>query len=455
MRRFRDLQSVALLILIACFSSCDHGEVSDRREEVIFWHFWGGKDREVVDDVVRRFNESQDKYVVRAVAMPGNNLDTKLFLSIAGGDPPDLVNQDDPIVGDWAYRGMITAFDEFVDAKELEEVNRTLFPAARKLGRFDGRTYAIANGLDVRALIYNKSFLASRNLRAPETLDQFTEICKQISPPGEDRRDYYAYLPDARRLWTWGFVHGGNFQSGDQVTLTDPAIVRALSWMKQFSTWYGPDQIAAFRKGDQSLPGKTFPLLPIDEQQQHGRYIFTLAGQWNTRDVIEFMNQRKKKSLPCPEFDVCPLPPPTDGRKNAGWVNGNIFIVPSGAKSKPGAWEFMKFWIGYTRPDEAATTCAAGGWIPVSPRVVSEVRFQEYLERNPLFRRYVELAQSDNQLTYPVMPGATFMVRKVNAMTEQVFLNPDSDVSEVVNSTEDLILDRVSQIRSQYRRESR
>ncbi len=423
------------------------------REEVVFWHFWGGKDRDVVDDVVKRFNASQDKYFVRAIAMPGNNLDTKLFLSIAGGDPPDLVNQDDPIVADWAYRGIITPFDEFVDATELKRVNQTLFPAAQKLGQFDGQTFAVANGLDIRALIYNKSFLAERNLTAPQTLEQFDQVCKQISPPGNEPRDFYAYLPDSRRLWTWGFVHGGRFLSGDDVQLNDASIVAALRWMKQFSAWYGPDQIAAFRRGDQSLPGKTFPLLPVNDQDQHGRYIFTLAGQWNTRDVVDFINRRKQKQLPHPEFGVCPLPVPAGGRQHAGWVNGNIFVIPRGAKSKTGAWEFIKFWIGETNANDAARTCAAGGWIPVSRQVVAEPYFQKFLADNPLFRRYVELAQSENQFTYPMVPGATFFVRKVNAMTEKVFLQPNAPVEPEIDATRQLIQNQISRIRQQYRKD--
>ena len=42
-------------------------------EEVVFWHFWGGEDRRVVDEVVDRFNASQSRYHVRAIAMPGNS----------------------------------------------------------------------------------------------------------------------------------------------------------------------------------------------------------------------------------------------------------------------------------------------------------------------------------------------------------------------------------------------
>ena len=96
----------------------------DSRQEVVFWHFWGGADREVVEDVVNRFNDSQARFRVRAVAMPGNNLQAKLFLSIAGGDPPDIVNQDDPVVGEWASRGFILPLDEIATAEDVRRLIR-------------------------------------------------------------------------------------------------------------------------------------------------------------------------------------------------------------------------------------------------------------------------------------------------------------------------------------------
>jgi multiple sugar transport system substrate-binding protein len=104
------------------------------RQGVVFWHFWGGADRVTVDDVVRRYNASQDEYFVSAIAMPGTNLDVKLFLALAGGSPPDVVNQDDPIIADWASRGAIVPLSELADAEELEMLGKWLYPAARKLG---------------------------------------------------------------------------------------------------------------------------------------------------------------------------------------------------------------------------------------------------------------------------------------------------------------------------------
>ena len=93
---------------------------------MVFWHFWGGEDRAVVDDIVAQFNDSQQRYRVRAVAMPGNNLQAKLFLAVAGGDPPDIVNQDDPVLADWAKRGVIQPLKNAADSADVDSVTQSL-----------------------------------------------------------------------------------------------------------------------------------------------------------------------------------------------------------------------------------------------------------------------------------------------------------------------------------------
>jgi len=429
---------------------------TDSREEVIFWHFWGGADGKVVDDVVRRFNESQNRYRVRAIAMAGNTLDTQLFLSIAGGDPPDLVNQDDPIVADWAYRGIIEPFESFVSIKELTTVTNPMLPSALRLGQFDNANYAIANGLDIRAMLYNKTFLEQNNLAVPQTIEQFNDVCTSISPPGKEPRKFYAYLPDARRLWTWGYVFGGRFvdPASNQASIDD-GVYDALDWMQGFTGMYGEDNIAAFRTGDQSLPGKTFPLLPTSDDAMVGRYVFVLAGQWNTRDVNEFQLARQRKKIPYPEFGVCPLPYPSEGRAKGGWVNGNVFVVPKNAGNKKGAWEFVKFWIGATNADEAAKTCAEGGWIPTHRQVIESTTFQNHLKGHPLFAEFVELAKSENQFAYPMIPGAPFYVRTLNSRVESVLGDSEHEPRAVLESAEKKIQQHLNRVLQNYRREEK
>lgn len=417
--------------------------VPSNREEVVFWHFWGGDDRKVVEQVVDRFNESQNKYFVRAIAMPGNNLDVKLFLAVTGGDPPDVINQDDPIVADWAHRGALTAIDEMASADELKQLNEWLFPAARRLCQYDGRLYGLCNGLDIRALYYNKTLLDEHpEMNPPKTPDDLTKIAKQLSVVDSDgRHQRFGYLPDSRRLWAWGVVFGGGFfDPGEGVTANDKSIVAALEWMQSFSERYGAEKVAAFRQGDQSLPGKTFPLLPIGDESPHGRYAVIMDGQWRVRDIARSQLARRAAGLPTAEYGVCPLPHPPGGRSNAGWVNGNFFLVPRGAKSPNGAWEFMKFWSGFDGNEaQAARTCRAGGWIPVSQAVVEQERFREYLDEQPLFRTFVELAASPNQFPIPVIPGAPFFNREIKNVGGAAMADADASTSALLDEATEQI----------------
>jgi len=403
------LAIVATVLLALRESASSRVEIPVGRSEVVFWHFWGGKDRPVVEEICRRFNHSQQEFFVRPIAMPGNNLDLKFFLSVAGGDPPDLLNQDDPIVADWAHRGALIPLDELAPRAEIESLQQWLFPAAREIGSSGGRMFALCNGLDIRALYYNADILKQHALSPPQTIAELDHAARVIAPPGDRSLTRYGYLPDPRRLWSWGIVFGGEFYDTPtgRVTADSPPVVAALDWMASYSRDYGADRVARFRKGDQALPGAAFPLL-------EGRYAMLMDGQWRVSEIAAVQEAARQRGEAVPQYGVVPLPAPPDGRENAGWVNGNFFVVPRGAKNPRGAWAFMKFWSGFDgHEDEAARACTAGGWIPASQKVVEQPRFQQYLERYPMFRTFVELAASPNQRPTPAVPGAQFFQDEV------------------------------------------
>lgn len=407
------------VLLVGC--SAGERPAGDGRAEVEFWHFWGGADRPVVDGIVSRFNASQDRYRVRAVAMPGNNLDLKLFLSIAGGEPPDVVNQDDPIVADWAHRGVLTPLDQLAAPAEVAALDAWLFPVARRLARVDGRYFALPNGLDIRALYYNKTFLDEQGLAPPETTDDLDRIAEVVAPPGGATLDRVGFLPDPKRFWSWAFVFGGRFLNPAEadplraVTADSPGNVAALEWMAGYARRYGADRLAAFAVRDQALPDVAFPLLA------DRRYAAIVDGQWRVRDVEVAQRAARARGDRVDEIGVTPLPAPAGGRRDAGWANGNFFVVPRGAQQGAGAWEFMKFWAGFGGNEpQAAEACSQGGWVPVSPRVVAEPGFQAMLSQRPLMRTFVDLAASKHQRATPPIPVGGFYFREVNSAAQDV-----------------------------------
>jgi multiple sugar transport system substrate-binding protein len=232
------LAAAVLLAVVGLLAMREDHDPRDQvpagRSEVVFWHFWGGKDRPVVEAIVDRFNAAQSDYFVRAIAMPGNNLDLKFFLSVAGADPPDVINQDDPIVADWAHRGALVPLDELATSGELAELGEWLFPAARALAEYEGRLYALCNGLDVRALYYNADILDEFGLAPPRTIAELDQAAETIMPPDSPPpRARYGYLPDPRRIWSWGIVFGGEFydRAADGVTVDIQRLVAGLYWI--------------------------------------------------------------------------------------------------------------------------------------------------------------------------------------------------------------------------------
>ncbi|MBX7166256.1 MAG: extracellular solute-binding protein [Pirellulales bacterium] len=409
------LLAVGLGVPAAWSALEDRPAVPPGRSEVVFWHFWGGKERAVVEQIVARFNAAQPCYLVRAVAVPGNNLDLKFFLSVAGGDPPDVLNQDDPIVADWAERGALVPLDEIAGAQVTAQLDDWLFPAARELAVYRGRYYALCNGLDIRALYYDAELLTQLGEQPPQTIDQLDALAARIAPPerpGLPPR--MGFLPDPRRLWAWGIVFGGRFYDPveQRVTADDPRIVRALEWMASYSRRYGADRVAAFRQGDQAFSGSSFPLL-------EGRYGLLMDGQWRVAEIEAVVRAAETAGKTAPRIGVVPLPAPNDGCTSAGWVNGNFFVVPRGARNPQGAWAFMQFWSGFGGHEAAAAeTCVAGGWIPASPQVVKQPVLARYQSEHPLFAAFIEQAASDAQVPTPSIPGAATLLLEVNRAAE-------------------------------------
>lgn len=446
---FRQQFAGLLLLVPIAIGGCrdDRGQETDSgREEVVFWHFWGGRDLPVVEDVIRRFNASQARYRVRGVAMPGANLDLKLFLSIAGGDPPDVMNHDEAVVADWAHRGALTPLDQLAPAEEIDRLRDWLFPAAERLGNYEGRLYGLVNGLDTRALYYNKTVLLEAGLGdladdGPRKLADLDRIATTIAPAGAWRLERVGFLPDPRRLWAWGTVFGGQFSDpdavelADRVTADDPRVLAALRWMAGYSERYGSDRLAAFRSGDQALTGASFPLLA------DRRYAVIMDGQWRVRDLAEAADAAAIWGETIDEFGVAPLPPPPGGVERAGWVNGNYFLVPRGAANPAGAWAFMKFWAGFDGSEvDAAVTAAAGGWVPASQAVVDEPAFQAFLQERPLFRPFVALAASETQQPTPSLPVASSYYREVVAAAQDVLYrgeDPEIRLREAADRTRD------------------
>ena len=80
---------------------------------------------------------------------------------------------------------------------------------------------------------------------------------------------------------------------------------------------------------------------------------------------------------------------------------------------------------------------------------VETARFQAYLAENPLFRPFVNLAQSPHQFPVPIVPGAAMFKRTVEAAAYEVMSYPDRPVTPVLRKANERIQQQLQRAREE------
>lgn len=409
-----------------------------KREEVIFWHQWTSNWAEVVHTIVRRFNESQDRYEVRPLIVAGGVANTKMMLGIVGGSPPDCMAQWSPVIAAWARRGMLTPLDSLMAEGEYERIQQWLYPAVREMGSYEGHLYGLATGMNAWALYYNPRHFREAGLdpnRPPRTIAELDSAAEKLFRFRSDHSiERLGFLPG--NLLHWSAVFGGRWL--DPVThrpqATHPQTIAALAWMQSYGKKYDINRIVQFQSGLASQFEADWPFLT-------GKISMVEDGQWRVTQIAQYA----PKDF---EYRVCPLPSP-DGNKLACWSNGNFMIIPRGAKNPRGAWEFMKFWTGWTGGDDpdlqragarSAEFYVWGGWLPAGRTIPTQPAYQEYMARYPAFRTFVDLIQSPDVQVTPQVPVQQFFLDRLGANVEAVMRgrkSPEAALQTVERETQE------------------
>lgn len=380
------------------------------RIPVRFWHMWTSDWKAVVEEIVGRFNESQDRYEVIPLSVPGTAADSKFLLSVAGGDPPDVMAQWNQVIPKWAESALLIPLDSLMSPGEWKEFQETTYPAAQKIGIYKGRLYAVTIGLDLYACYCRVDHLREAGLdpaQPPQTLEELVrwgEMLQKQTPDGELSR--IGFLPTGFAMYAPSFGSGFYDTERDVLTLNTPDNLRALSFLADQRRKLGFANVIRFESGLNVGQGSVqWPFIS-------GAYSIAMDGQWRVEQLARF----------APELDYItfPIPPPEGGRKHAGWANGNFMVIPAGARQVEGAWEFIKFWSGIDNPERAAEFYAWGGWLPMSPAIAEAPKYREYIKKNPQFQTFLDILPSENLQPTPPVPFQIYLWDRITWASDAV-----------------------------------
>lgn len=378
------------------------------RTRVTMWHMWTGEWKNVVDKIVDRYNQSQDRYELVALSVPTQGADVKLLLAAAGGDPPDVMAQWNPVIPTWANNGLLTPLDELMTPEERARFDAEAYPIVKKLGGYHGHLYGLTIGLNIHACYYRPDHFRAAGLdpdHFPDTLEGLVEAGRKLNQFDKARNlTRVGFMPKDFRHFAP--IFGGGFYDwsrGDLTIKTDRNLA-ALKFLAQQRKELGFDNVVRFESG---LNTGGFA---IEWPFISGAYSVLIDGQWRVEQVAKF--------APDLEYRVAPIPPPRGGRKLSGWSNGNFMVIPQAARHKEGAWEFVKFWSGLDEPERAAEFYTMGGWLPLSPAIARAPKYQAYIQKYPQFATFLKVLPSENIQPLPPVPYQVFLMDSIKRAEE-------------------------------------
>ena len=308
---------------------------------VEYWEKWTGDEGKALQDTVDIFNNTRGRekgIFVNLLSTSG--ITQKTLVATAGGVPPD-------IAGLWdAYLAQMAALDSLTPLDELAAKHGITEATYKKVFwdecHYDGKLYALISTPYCYAMYYNAQIFRDNadKLRAaglnpetgPKTIDELDRYAKALDVIEDGRIKRLGYLP-LEPGWDIGFLpyaFGGFWwdKTGQKYTFTDPAVVKAYSWMRSYSERLGKGAVTDFRQGMGNYDSPQNPFLA-------GTQAIVSQGTFFANII-----RHQKPSL-VGNWVAMPFPGVTENERGSTNCTADILAIPKGAKHPNEAFEFI------------------------------------------------------------------------------------------------------------------
>ncbi|RRS02070.1 ABC transporter substrate-binding protein [Glycomyces terrestris] len=174
------LGAAAAPLLAACGN--DGGGAEEGDGELDFW-WWGSDPRhEYTQQIIDAFLAKNEGVTIKPSPNEFDSYWDALNVSVSGNNAPDVLQQDDRYLRDYADKNALLALDDLgIDLSNIEE-------GTLQTGRFDGKTYGIPTGVNALTLVVNPALVEAAGVAMPDdktwTWADFMQFTTDISASG-------------------------------------------------------------------------------------------------------------------------------------------------------------------------------------------------------------------------------------------------------------------------------
>jgi multiple sugar transport system substrate-binding protein len=312
------------------------GAKEDPRGRIVldYWEKWTGHEARAMQQVVRRFNESQDRILVRYFAMAG--IDQKTLVAIAGGDPPDVVGLWSYNVPGFAESSAILPLDDLAPRFGVRVENYAAGMRPVMLHR--GKMWATINTGGTLALYLNRALFRDAGLdpdRPPRTIAELDRAAEALTHTESSRILRAGFLHSEPGWWTWhwGYSFGGTLydERAERSLVSSSQNIAAYEWVQSYPRRLGAAAEQQFRAGFGTYDSPLNPFLA-------GKLGMILQGPW----LANVINAYK------PELDYAVAPFPVaegvyDPAAPIAMIDTDILVIPRGVRHPEASMEFIAF----------------------------------------------------------------------------------------------------------------
>ncbi len=360
--------ALALMMAVAAGCSIKPGTDSSQSAssggavEITFWHGMSGQLKDVLDQQVAEFNESQDEVKVVATAQ-GTDYDTnqqKILAAIASDSPPDIGQIEIHALPKFADSGAVVPLDSFME-KSKEHKRSDFVQGILANTQYEGQTYGIPFNRSVPMLYYNVDMFENAGLSGPPvTWQEVADDARKLANPD---RKIYGYEP----VNEWWF-----FES--MVWSNDGDILSPDNKHATFDTAEAQAGLEIWRNlkqdGVLSVTSGTEAWSQTISDFTEGRTAMYTGSAGDMGQIEEGNPDFEWRAAFVPKFDQYAVP--------TGGANAAIFSKDE-AKQEA-AWKFISW---FTSKDQTILWSQKTGYLPVMKSAIDDPKMVKYFEENP------------------------------------------------------------------------
>ena len=399
--------TAAALGLAVSLTGCGRGSSSGGSGDasvVTLWTMHAGVQEEVdaIDQAVKDYNASQQKYSVKVTAFPQDSYNTSVTSAASSKSLPCILNVDGPNVANWAWAGYIKPLEG------MDDTAAKFLPGAQ--GKWNDKLYAVGPYDVALTFLARKSALEAAKVRIPDvtkpwTKDEFEDALKKLKAKGG--YDYAADFNtgfDPGEWWPYAYSpmlqsFGGDLINRDKYESAAGALngPEAIAWAEWFQGLIK----------DGYIPGTSGKDAQADFL--NGKSAMVYNGSWGSTAAMKSDIADDIVFLPPPDLGTGPKV----GAQSWQWAQG------ANCAAADGASDFLKFFL---QDKYVAAQALAAGTIPATDAAAALVPGYEPGGANDVFRQIAKAFA----MARPATPGYPFISSTFAKATQDIVNGGDA-----------------------------